>query len=48
MYISFEDLREIVINKKLDDAGIFIEHMGQCYEPCDITIDEDGDIIFRI
>ena len=49
MYINFEDLSELVHKGKIyENSAIFIEYLGQLYEPDDITIDEDGDIIFRV
>lgn len=49
MYINFEDLSRLVHRGKIhENSAIFIEHLGELYEPDDITIDEDGDIIFRI
>ena len=37
MYVSFEDIKKYVSKTK-----------GRCYEPDDVTIDDDGDIIIRI
>lgn len=49
MYINFEDLAQLVHKEKINEhSAIFIEHLGELYEPGDITIDEDGDIIFKI
>ena len=49
MYINFKDLSILVHGGKIhENSAIFIEHLGELYEPDDITIDEDGDIIFRI
>ena len=49
MYINFEDLAQLVHGGKIhENSAIFIEHLGELYEPDDITVDEDGDIIFRI
>lgn len=50
MYFSFEDIKELKINSKevAENPGIFIEHMGKCYEPAEIYVDEDGDIIILI
>ena len=49
MYINIEDLSELIHKGKIyESSAIFIEHLGQLYEPDDITIDEDGDIIIKI
>lgn len=50
MYVSFEDIRKLIVTDQstAEDPGIFIEYMGRCYEPEEVTIDEDGDIIIRI
>lgn len=50
MYISFEDIRELIINSTeiAENPGIFVEHMGECYEITDVVIDDDGDIIIVI
>lgn len=49
MYLNFEDLRELLlVDQASENPGIFIEHMGKCYEPVDVVVDDDGDIIIRI
>ena len=49
MYIDFEDLKELLLKDEIaENPGIFIEYMGQCYEPEDVVVDDDGDIIIRI
>ena len=49
MYITFEDLREILItDQSSENPGIFIQHMGEVYEPSEIYIDGDGDVVICI
>ena len=50
MYVSFEDIKNYVskTNAASENPGVFIEYMVRCYEPDDVTIDDDGDIIIRI
>lgn len=50
MYISFEDIQNYLLKTEeaSENPGIFIEYMGRCYEPEDVTVDDDGDIIIRI
>lgn len=49
MYVDFEDLRSLFKNENIaENPGIFIEYMGRCFEPDEIKVDEDGDIIISI
>lgn len=50
MYVSFEDIQNYLLKAEeaSENPDIFIEYMGRCYEPEDVTIDDDGDIIIRI
>jgi hypothetical protein len=50
VYISLSDIRNYILEdeKTSENPGIFIEYMGQCYEPEDVVVDDDGDIIIRI
>lgn len=44
MYVNFEDLRELAN----ENSGIFVEYMGRCFEPEEVYIDDDGDVIICI
>lgn len=49
MYVTFEELKDLIAKKSdNENPGIFVESMGQCYEPVDIEIDKDGDVIIFV
>lgn len=49
MYVNFKDIKELVTKETgAENPGIFVEYMGKCFEPEEVYIDDDGDIIILI